>query len=196
MPPVAARPRVIPVTDVDRLKADPFAFYARRILRLARLDPVDADAGPAWRGTAVHDVLQRWAEAGTLDPADLEARARAMFDQPQVHPLLKALWQPRLIESIRWIAAEVARDKAEGPTLLWGVQEGRADVAGVTLMGKADRLDWLADGRIGIIDYKTGKPPSARQVKAGFSLQLGLLGVLAELGGFDGLGPSPRAGDF
>jgi len=33
-------------------------------------------------------------------------------------------------------------------------------------------------------------------VKAGFSLQLGLLGVLAELGGFDGLGPSPRAGDF
>ena len=69
VPPVAARPRVIPVTDVDRLKADPFAFYARRILRLTRLDPVDADAGPAWRGTAVHDVLQRWAEAGTLDPA-------------------------------------------------------------------------------------------------------------------------------
>ena len=196
VPPVAARPRVIPVTDVDRLKADPFAFYARRILRLARLDPVDADAGPAWRGTAVHDVLQRWAEAGTLDPADLEARARAMFDQPQVHPLLKALWQPRLIESIRWIAAEVARDTAECRTILSVEQEGRAEVAGVTLMGKADRLDRLADGRIGIIDYKTGKPPSARQVKAGFSLQLGLLGVLAELGGFDGLGPSPRAGDF
>lgn len=194
-PPVAARPKVIPVTDVDRLKADPFAFYARRVLRLIRLDPVDADAGPAWRGTAVHEILQKWAEAGTLDPADLEARARAMFDQPEVHPLLRALWQPRLIEAIRWIAAEVAKDKAEGRTILAVEKEGRAEVAGVTLMGKADRIDRLADGRIGIIDYKTGKPPSARQVKAGFSLQLGLLGVIAEMGGFEGIGRT-EAGDF
>ncbi|SEQ68202.1 double-strand break repair protein AddB [Sphingobium sp. YR768] len=196
VPPALARPTVIPVTDVDRLKADPFAFYAKRVLRLTRLDPVDADAGPAWRGTAVHDVLQRWAEAGTLDPADLEARARAMFDQPEVHPLLKALWQPRLIEAIRWIAAEVAKDKAEGRTILAVEQEGRAEIAGVTVMGKADRIDRLVDGRIGIIDYKTGKPPSARQVKAGYTLQLGLLGVIAELGGFEGLGTRVQAGDF
>jgi ATP-dependent helicase/nuclease subunit B len=195
-PPIAARPTVIPVTDVDRLKADPFAFYARRILRLARLDPVDADAGPAWRGTAVHAVLQQWAEAGVLDPADLETRARAMFDLPHVHPLLKALWQPRLIEAVRWIAAEVARDKAEGRAILAVEREGRAEVGGVTLMGKADRIDRLPDGSVGIIDYKTGKPPSARQVKAGFSLQLGLLGIIAELGGFEGLGPQPKAGDF
>ncbi|MEC3949456.1 double-strand break repair protein AddB [Sphingobium sp. HWE2-09] len=195
-PPVSVRPTVIPVTDVDRLKADPYAFYARRVLRLSRLDPVDADAGPAWRGTAVHDVLQQWAEAGVLDPVDLEQRARAMFDRPEVHPLLKALWQPRLIEAIRWIATEVAKDKAEGRTILAVEQEGRADIAGVTLMGKADRIDRLADGRIGIIDYKTGKPPSARQVKAGFALQLGLLGIIAEMGGFEGLAPHPRAGDF
>lgn len=195
-PPVAVRPRVIPVTDVDRLKADPFAFYARRVLRLTRLDPVDADAGPAWRGTAVHEILQQWAEAGTFDPADLETRARAMFDRPEVHPLLKALWQPRLIEAVRWIAAEVAKDKAEGRTIVAVEKEGRAEVAGVTLMGKADRIDRLADGRIGIIDYKTGKPPSARQVKAGFSLQLGLLGVIAELGGFEGIGDRLEAGDF
>ena len=195
-PSVAQRPKLIPVTDVDRLKADPFAFYARRVLRLSRLDPVDADAGPAWRGTAVHEILQHWAEAGVFDPADLEARARAMFDQPQVHPLLKALWQPRLIEAIRWIAAEVARDKAEGRIILSVEKEGRAEVAGVTLMGKADRIDRLADGRIGIIDYKTGKPPSPRQVKAGFSLQLGLLGVIAEMGGFEGLGQRVEAGDF
>ncbi|MCI4589409.1 double-strand break repair protein AddB [Sphingobium sp. BYY-5] len=196
IPPTQVRPKLIPVTDVDRLKADPYAFYARRILRLARLDPVDADAGPAWRGTAVHEILQHWAEEKRFDPADLEARARAMFERPEVHPLLRALWQPRLIEAIRWIAAEVAKDKAEGRTILAVEQEGRAEIAGVTLMGKADRIDRLADGRIGIIDYKTGKPPSARQVKAGFALQLGLLGIIAELGGFEGLGPRPQAGDF
>ena len=195
-PPVSARPTVIPVTDVDRLKADPYAFYARRVLRLARLDPVDADAGPAWRGTAVHDILQHWAEAGTLDPADLEARARAMFDRPEVHPLLRALWQPRLIEAIRWIAAEVVRDKAEGRTILAVEKEGRADIADVTLMGKADRIDRLPDGTLGIIDYKTGKPPSSQQVKAGFALQLGLLGVIAEHGGFEGIDGQKVAGGF
>ncbi|MFZ2997035.1 double-strand break repair protein AddB [Sphingobium sp.] len=196
VPPLALRPTVIPVTDVDRLKADPYAFYARRVLRLARLDPVDADAGPAWRGTAVHDILQQWAEAGPLDPADLERRARAMFDQPQVHPLLKALWQPRLIEAIRWIAAQVVQDKAEGRTILAVEREGRADIADVTLMGKADRIDRLPDGTLGIIDYKTGKPPSARQVRAGFALQLGLLGVIAEHGGFDGIEGKRLAGGF
>ncbi|WP_037480729.1 PD-(D/E)XK nuclease family protein, partial [Sphingobium sp. ba1] len=196
VPPLSVRPRLIPVTDVDRLKADPYAFYARRILRLVRLDPVDADAGPAWRGTAVHEILQHWAEAGTLDPADLEARAQAMFDRPEVHPLLKALWQPRLMEAIRWIATEVAKDKAAGRTILAVEREGRAEVAEVTLMGKADRIDRLSDGTLGVIDYKTGKPPSAKMVKAGYSLQLGLLGVIAEMGGFAGLGDQPRAADF
>ncbi|WP_022683186.1 double-strand break repair protein AddB [Sphingobium bisphenolivorans] len=196
VPPVAVRPRVIPVTDVDRLKADPYAFYARRILRLARLDPVDADAGPAWRGTAVHEILQHWAEAGAYDPADLEARALAMFERPEVHPLLKALWQPRLMEAVRWIAEQVTADLASGRSILAVESEGRAEIAGVTLTGKADRLDRMPDGSIGIVDYKTGKPPSARQVRAGFALQLGLLGLIAEHGGFAGIPDKCVAGSF
>jgi ATP-dependent helicase/nuclease subunit B len=187
-PPAALRPRRIPVTDVDRLKADPYAFYAKRMLRLNRLDPIDADPTPAWRGTAVHDVLQQWAEAGTLDPTDLERRARAMFAGVDVHPLLRALWQPRLLEAIRWIAQQVTADKAEGRRIALVEKEGRAEIAGVTLTGKADRIDLMPDGTLAIVDYKTGKPPSARQVKAGFALQLGLLGLIAESdGGFPDL---------
>ena len=68
--------REISVTEVDRLKADPYAFYAKRILRLAPLDPVDADPSAAWRGTAVHDVLEAWCERGRLrDPTRCAARA-------------------------------------------------------------------------------------------------------------------------
>ncbi|WP_323810304.1 double-strand break repair protein AddB [Sphingobium baderi] len=196
VPPASVRPKLVPVTDVDRLKADPYAFYARRILRLARLDPVDADAGPAWRGTAVHEILQRWAEAATLDPADLEDRARAMFARPDVHPLLRALWQPRLIEAIRWIAAEVTKDKGEGRSILVVEREGRTEIAGITLTGKADRIDRMTDGTLAIVDYKTGKPPSARQVRAGFALQLGLLGLIAEHGGFPGIEGRAVAGCF
>src|SRR6185295_15465304 len=42
-PPREQRPERISVTQVDRLKADPFAFYAQSILKLRRIDPVDAD---------------------------------------------------------------------------------------------------------------------------------------------------------
>src|SRR5207237_5358936 len=43
VPDIGERPRTISVTEVDRLKADPYAFYARKMLKLAALDPVDAD---------------------------------------------------------------------------------------------------------------------------------------------------------
>ncbi|MGE4323625.1 MAG: double-strand break repair protein AddB [Sphingobium sp.] len=197
-PPAAVRPKTVPVTDVDRLKADPYAFYARRVLRLSRLDPVDADAGPAWRGTTVHAILQHWAESGARDPMSLEREARALFDRPDVHPLLQALWQPRLVAGVRWIAEQVMLDRQAGREIAGVELEGRASIAGIMLTGKADRIDRLPDGTIAIVDYKTGKPPGARQVRAGYALQLGLLGLIAEAreGGFPDIGAGAIAGAF
>jgi ATP-dependent helicase/nuclease subunit B len=74
--------------------------------------------------------------------------------------------------------------------------DGRADIAGVTLTGKADRIDRMPGGSLAIVDYKTGKPPSAKQVKAGYSLQLGLLGLIAEQGGFPAIDSAQTAGCF
>jgi hypothetical protein len=102
------------VTDVDRLKADPYAFYAKRMLRLGSLDPVDADPTAAWRGTAVHAVLEAWMREDDCDPSRLAGRAKALLDDPGVHPMLRALWQPRLMEAIDFIGARMAEGLAEG----------------------------------------------------------------------------------
>src|SRR6185437_11488490 len=59
-PPADQRPDRISVTSVDRLKADPFAFYANSILRLRVEDPVDADHTARWKGEAVHKVFEEW----------------------------------------------------------------------------------------------------------------------------------------
>ena len=186
-PPVGARPKIISVTEVDRLKADPYAFYARRMLRLAPLDPVDADPTPAWRGTAVHDVLERWASEDECDPSRLRDRALAMLADERTHPLMRALWQPRLMEAIDWIAEEMVAQGLAGRSVLAVEKEGSIGIGGVTLKGKFDRIDRFRDGSLAIIDYKTGKPPSMAAVRAGFSLQLGLLGLIAERGGFEGI---------
>jgi ATP-dependent helicase/nuclease subunit B len=186
-PGAAKRPDRISVTEVDRLKADPYAFYARKMLALTALDPVDADPTAAWRGSAVHAVLEAWMKEDDCDPARLRARAEALLTGQQAHPLMRALWQPRLTEAIDFVAAQVERNRDEGRKPLAAEIWGEIEIAGVALGGKADRIDRMADAGLAIVDYKTGTPPSARAVRDGYSLQLGLLGLIADRGGFAGI---------
>ncbi|MEM8726967.1 MAG: PD-(D/E)XK nuclease family protein, partial [Pseudomonadota bacterium] len=54
----------------------------------------------------------------------------------------------------------------------------------------------LPDGNLAIVDYKTGGPPSAAQVEAGYALQLGLLGMIASEGDFEGLSGTASAFEY
>jgi ATP-dependent helicase/nuclease subunit B len=195
-PPSEQRPDRISVTSVDRLKADPFAFYARALLRLNVEDPVDADHSAAWKGTAVHEALQSWLQEDDCDPDKLRARAERLLQDGAIHPMLRALWAPRLLEAIDWIAELERQNRTEGRKPLKAEVTGEAPIAGITVYGRADRIDRLADGSLAIIDYKTGQPPSQKAVDAGFALQLGLLGLVARAGGFDGVEGDPEAFEY
>jgi ATP-dependent helicase/nuclease subunit B len=190
------RPTTIFVTDVDRLKADPFAFYARKLLLLSPLDSVDADPGAAWRGTAVHAILEAWMKEDDCDPGRLRPRAEALLAASTAHPLMRALWQPRLLDAIDWIVEQVTRNAEGGRRPLRAEAMGGIDIAGVRLKGVADRIDLQSDGSLAIVDYKTGMPPGPKAVGAGYSMQLGLLGLIAERGGFDGVEGSPACFEY
>jgi ATP-dependent helicase/nuclease subunit B len=190
------RPRKISVTEVDRLKADPFAFYARKMLRLGPLDAPDADPGPAWRGTAVHAVLEAWMKEDGCDPERLRPRAERLLAETGAHPLMRALWQPRLLEAIDFIAAEVEKNKSGGRLPLKAEAWGEAVISGVTLQGMADRIDRLGDGSLAIVDYKTGTPPGPKAVGEGYSMQLGLLGLIAERGGIRDVEGEPACFEY
>jgi len=195
-PPPEQRPDRISVTQVDRLKSDPFTFYAQSILKLRRIDPVDADYSAAWKGIAVHAAMQEWLDQDDCNPAKLRSRAEALLQDQGIHPMLRALWAPRLLEAIDWIA-ELERDnQADGRRPLKAEAVGEAAVAGVIVHGRADRIDRLADGGLAIIDYKTGAPPTQKAVDAGFALQLGLLGLIGRAGGFEGVRGDPTAFEY
>lgn len=195
-PPAEQRPTKISVTAVDRLKADPFAFYAQAILKLRAHDPVDADHTARWKGEAVHQVFEDWLRHDQCDPDKLRPRAERLLEDGSIHPMLRALWAPRLLEAIDWIAALERDNRAEGRRPLTAETSGEAIVAGVTVYGRADRIDRLADGGLAIIDYKTGAPPSRKAVAAGFALQLGLLGLIGRAGGFEGVSGDPEAFEY
>ncbi|MBT2133980.1 PD-(D/E)XK nuclease family protein [Croceibacterium sp. LX-88] len=167
------------VTALDRLRSDPFQYYANSILRLKELEPLDAEPSPAWRGEVAHKILERWHKGeGTL-----ETLAADELRQMNAHPLMRALWRPRLLKALEWIEGQIAANPARVPTVIedWGKME----VRGVEIFGKADRIDRFEDGTLAIVDYKTGAPPSGREVEAGYALQLGTLGLMAERGAFE-----------
>jgi ATP-dependent helicase/nuclease subunit B len=177
----------IKVTALDRLLGDPYQFYALAILDLRQMHPLAADpfSDPALRGTLVHDILDKWHKAKVTQPGlPLAPFAAEYFAAERVHPLFRALWQPRLIAAMTRFEQWMADDAAAGRTVLASEIDGKMIVDGVVVKGRADRIDRLADGSLGIVDYKTGAPPAKKQVLAGYALQLGLLGLIAQSGQF------------
>lgn len=187
--PSAEQRRVpIKVTALDRLLGDPYQFYAQEILGLGALDPLDAEATPALQGTLAHKVLERWHRARDNNPAALVTPiADGILAESSLHAATKALWKPRLYKALDWVAAEITELEAQGRTVIGVERKGEMLADGVRIYGRADRIDRMADGTLAIVDYKTGSPPSAAQAEAGYALQLGLLGLIARDGDFEGL---------
>ncbi len=177
----------IKVTALDRLLGDPYQFYAGEILHLRSLDPLAADpfSDPALRGTLVHDILDAWHKARVANPTlAIVPFAREKFAEAQVHPLFKGLWQPRILAALERFEEWVDNAADDGRAVIATEAKGSMTVDGVKVRGRADRIDRMADGSLAIVDYKTGGPPSAAQVEAGYALQMGLLGLIARDGGF------------
>ena len=186
MPSAEQRKVAISVTAMDRLRGDPYQFYANAILRLRRLDPLDAEPSAAWRGTAAHDILETWHKQG----GKLRPLAERMLDEMNAHPLMRALWRPRLLAALEWIENELAErlpERKVAAVEAWG----EIEVDGITIRGRADRIDLLPGGELAIVDYKTGIPPSGSMVQQGFAMQLGLIGLMAQAGGIDGVEGTP-----
>ena len=173
----------ISITQMDMLKADPYAFYARNILKLDVLKPVDADPDPAWKGTLVHDIIEKWTQTGNRDPDSLVRFADTAFSERSVTPALRLLWQPRIMAGFRWVAAEIEAHAAQGRTIAASEVRATGEISGVRVHGRIDRIDRRADGQLVVIDYKTGAPPAKAKVNAGYALQLGLAGLLIEMDG-------------
>lgn len=192
-PPAAVRPKMISVSDVALLLADPYAFYARRILRLKPLDPLEAEIGAREYGDVVHAAMKRFVDALPPRPLLPEAAqalwqeaSEAALAEPLLREALRAFWEPRLARIGTFVIETEANLRAAQP-VIHSHNEVTANLrlSGVTLHARADRVDVLADGTLRILDYKTGTTPSVKQVDAGTAPQLALEALLAMRGGFD-----------
>ncbi|MBM3566120.1 MAG: double-strand break repair protein AddB [Alphaproteobacteria bacterium] len=195
-PPVAARPKQLSVTQIEAWMRDPYAIYARHILRLRALDPLDAQPDAANYGTFIHAALDAFVnECPPPAPLPGDALDRLLacgqraFAQSLDRPGVWAFWWPRFERIARWFVAVEAERRARDRIAVSVTEtEGRLTIPGpagdFALTAKADRIDRDAAGRLILVDYKTGTPPSEKEIIAGFAPQLPLEAMIAEAGGF------------
>jgi ATP-dependent helicase/nuclease subunit B len=205
-PDPALFPRALSVTEVETLVRDPYGIFAKHILKLDALDPLSAPPGAADRGTIVHDVLGRFAEAhpGALPP-DAAARLHqigldAFQRVAEEHPHLYAEWWPRFqrlaVEYLRW---EEERRPAIADIAV--ERSGKLDIqlpghGTFALRARADRIERRKDGGYAVVDFKTGAPPGVKEVIAGFSPQLTLEAAMLMRGAFAEVGRAATCPDL
>jgi ATP-dependent helicase/nuclease subunit B len=195
-PPRATRPLRLSVTAIEDWLRDPYTIYAKFILRLAPLDPVDMPLSAADRGSAIHDALgeftQTFSTALPDDPAGaLRGIGEKYFAPLMERPEARALWWPRFQRIAAWFADwEIARrgNVASIDAETQGVIPIHLDNERIFhLSARADRIERRLDGTYAILDYKTGQPPTGKQVRMGLSPQLTLEAAILREGGFDGI---------
>jgi ATP-dependent helicase/nuclease subunit B len=190
-PPIAARPQQFSVTEIKTLIRDPYAIYARKVLRLKRLDPLVPEADAPLRGVIIHGILEDFIKEGHPpdDIAALMRIAQAHFAARCPWPTVQAQWLARFaMAAAPFCAAEVERQALSEQRLVEEMGNLPLPDAGITLTCKADRIDMADDGQALLYDYKTGSLPTKPQQEK-FDKQLLLEVAMVEMGGFPNIGP-------
>lgn len=190
-PPAEKRPRVYSVSDVTTLMADPYAIYAKKILRLLKIEPLDAESDASQFGDIVHKGLAKFFETGNSEAPDARLRLTQALESAMqdIHPreALAQWWLARLERIADWLVqAEQKRIAQNGKPLARGLEcKGEWSMPeGFMLKARADRIERDADGLVRLIDYKTGTVPAEKKIKSGAAPQLPLEAVMAERGAF------------
>lgn len=190
-PPLNMRPKRFSVTEIETLRRDPYAIYAKKILCLKPLDDLIHDPSVAERGTLYHEILAAFSES-QIDPCAPNALekfleiARAEFDKLQLPIDVEAIWWPRF-EILAPAILDWEKTLSKRQRLVEiGARPTEIGSTGVELSGRADRIDILPQNHAEILDFKTGSTPSPKQAATLMAPQLALEAALLMRDAFEG----------
>ncbi|MBW6398266.1 double-strand break repair protein AddB [Roseomonas sp. HJA6] len=199
-PPAALRPRRLTVSDAGLLIADPYAFYAKRVLRLDPLKALEEEVGALDYGMLVHAAMAGFLRAiGTGWPGEAAAQdawdraSEKALDDYRDRPGILAFWTPRLANIGGFVLEQEAALRGIAPLRACLVEvKGQALLrlpgGEIEIEARADRLDQLPNGGWRVVDYKTGSVPTAKALAAGSAPQLPIEAWLLEQGAYPGSG--------
>ncbi len=198
-PPLDARPHKLSATAFEKLLRDPYSVFAEYILQLKPLDELDTTADQSDFGNLVHHVLDDFARKYPEQlPENAEEILLSMgdvaFQQADFSAEKTTFWLPKFKQIIEWIIAQEKNYRQQIAHIhseIWGKLFLENTLMGTfEIYAKADRIDLTYDKKYNIIDYKTGRARSAKEVKAGYAPQLPIEALIAQTGGFTNLPPA------
>ena len=97
------------MTAIEDWLRDPYTIYARYILRLNPLDPVDMPLSAADRGSAIHEALGEFTKHFRRSFPKIPLGALREIGEKYFAPLMerpeaRALWWPRFQRIAKWFA--------------------------------------------------------------------------------------------
>lgn len=179
---VMPRPQgaALPVTRLsssayEDLRRCPYRFFALRQLKLQEADELDVELDKRDFGNWLHHVLKLFHEALSQAPvSESDARIARMNEAAQQATFalglsnseflpFAAAWPRLRALYLQWLAEH----EASGATFV-AAESWRETLFGrLTLVGKIDRVDKLADGTALVLDYKTEpRSTTAQRIKA------------------------------
>ena len=191
-PPVSARPRTLSATQIERWMQDPYGIFVSTILKIRPLRSIDAKVSPSDYGRMVHEALERFVRNyPTNMPPNPRQKllefGQASFRKVRVQPEAYAFWWPRFERLARYFIDQEEKSRRHITTAYAEIRGTTAiDLASgtFTLTTRADRINMRADGRVDIIDYKTGALPTTPMILNGSKPQLLLEALIALDNGF------------
>lgn len=200
-PPLSARPRRLSVTQIDTWLRDPYAIYARFILKLKKLDPLEKETDLADRGTILHAAFQKFVETfpGAIPdnaPLHFLEMTHAEIKRRSMDPALWQLWKPRLLRIGEAFSAQEKEWRTRARIFCSeksGTMELSAPAGPFTLSARADRIDRLKESGFALIDYKSGGNYNTNAMQSGALPQLPLEALILENGGFENAPAGSRA---
>lgn len=190
-PPVSARPRKLSASAIDALIRDPYIIFAKYILKLKPLEDLNPDLTAADYGNIIHEILDNFNKKyPTVYPQNAKEEllriGEIYFNENEIALETRAFWWPKFEKVVEWLIKQersyreaILRTHSE----IEGSMEIDAPAGKFIITAKADRVDETKDGKINIIDYKTGQARSKKEVQTGYAPQLPIEGLIASMGG-------------
>ncbi|WP_074381182.1 double-strand break repair protein AddB [Bartonella doshiae] len=189
VPPLKMRPRHFSVTEIATLRYDPYTIYAKKVLRIRPLKALIHNPGAAERGTLYHAILAAFGtQIKNLNAENaldiLLTLGRQEFDKFNLPADVETIWWTNFENLAPFILQW--EQSLEPRTRYAEVESQKIPIGttGVTISGRADRIDVLPNKTVEIIDFKTSTPPSTKQVRDLLFPQLALEAALLMKGAF------------
>lgn len=174
-------PKKLSASSIDLLISNPYAFYAKNILKLREISPL---LSSSVKGNFIHEILHRFICSKLYSANTLWKEVKKIMFENKLQISDTGSCYFQLSALFDFLLQNVDQNKRHYSEINGRFHLQLTDNEEIILHCRADCLEVDNQGYCTIIDYKTYDPPSARDVEALKNLQLPFEALIALHSGF------------